>query len=212
MLKGTLEMYPKIYCIDLHCIENILIFICPWFYVLYSILSSCISNICHAFHHSHNNSITANEIEKQCACTYIVTFPPFSHIEILSRWLDNQNPNGTLWEHNNVGYRSDSKFAPSQWDTVLLCNYVFHWLGASLESRKLSSVCNIHVSGPTYLSLKKVLESYPIWQHTTTLFPVRGLGQYAPYCNLVVNITSVSLNTDKVGQLSSTILSWDTVS
>ena len=25
-------------------------------------------------------------------------------------------------------------FAPSQWETVLLCNDVFHWLGASQES------------------------------------------------------------------------------
>ena len=30
--------------------------------------------------------------------------------------------------------RADSRFAPSQWETALLCNTVFHWLGASLES------------------------------------------------------------------------------
>ena len=30
--------------------------------------------------------------------------------------------------------RSDSRFAPSQWETVLLCNDVSHWLGASLDS------------------------------------------------------------------------------
>ena len=29
---------------------------------------------------------------------------------------------------------ADSRFAPSQWETVLLCNDVSHWLGASLES------------------------------------------------------------------------------
>ena len=28
----------------------------------------------------------------------------------------------------------DSRFAPSQWETVLLCSEVFHWLGANLES------------------------------------------------------------------------------
>ena len=27
-----------------------------------------------------------------------------------------------------------SRFAPSQWETVLLCNDVTHWLGANLES------------------------------------------------------------------------------
>ena len=31
-------------------------------------------------------------------------------------------------------YRAHSRFAPSQWETVLLCNDVSHWLGASLES------------------------------------------------------------------------------
>ena len=31
-------------------------------------------------------------------------------------------------------YRADSRFAPSQWETALLCNDVSHWLDASLES------------------------------------------------------------------------------
>ena len=30
--------------------------------------------------------------------------------------------------------RADSRFAPSQWETALLCNDVLHWLGASPES------------------------------------------------------------------------------
>ena len=30
--------------------------------------------------------------------------------------------------------RADSWFAPSQWETALLCNDVSHWLGANLES------------------------------------------------------------------------------
>ena len=30
--------------------------------------------------------------------------------------------------------RADSRFAPSQWETTLLCNDVSHWLGASLKS------------------------------------------------------------------------------
>ena len=36
-----------------------------------------------------------------------------------------------------IGYchcRTDSRFAPSQWGTVLHCNGVSHWLGANLES------------------------------------------------------------------------------
>ena len=44
--------------------------------------------------------------------------------------------------------RADSKFAPSQWETALLCNDVSHWLGASLESRftpsqwEMALLCN----------------------------------------------------------------------
>ena len=34
-------------------------------------------------------------------------------------------------------FRADSRFAPSQWDTALLCNDVSHWLGANLESALL---------------------------------------------------------------------------
>ena len=33
--------------------------------------------------------------------------------------------------HSNI--RTDSRFAPSQWETTLLCNNVSHWLGASLD-------------------------------------------------------------------------------
>ena len=31
-------------------------------------------------------------------------------------------------------HRADSRLAPSQWETVLQCNAVSHWLGANLES------------------------------------------------------------------------------
>ena len=33
-----------------------------------------------------------------------------------------------------IGFRADSRFAPSQWETAFLCNDVYHWLGANLES------------------------------------------------------------------------------
>ena len=36
---------------------------------------------------------------------------------------------------DNMGNcRADSRFPPSQWETVLLCNDVSHWRGANLES------------------------------------------------------------------------------
>ena len=38
-------------------------------------------------------------------------------------------------------YRADSGFVPSQWETLLLCNDVSHWLGASLESALYIFAC-----------------------------------------------------------------------
>ena len=38
--------------------------------------------------------------------------------------------------------RADSGFAPSQWETALLCNDVSHWLGANLD--RISSAVCIH--------------------------------------------------------------------
>ena len=35
--------------------------------------------------------------------------------------------------------KADSRFAPSQWETVLLCNDVSHWLGASLDAAPIKS-------------------------------------------------------------------------
>ena len=65
------------------------------------------------------------------------------------RWLDMNiskktkpirfNPSGA--DHGIVYYRADSRFAPDQWETALLCNDVSHWLGARLES----ALCDIPV-------------------------------------------------------------------
>ena len=32
-----------------------------------------------------------------------------------------------------LSFRADYRFAPSQWETALLCNDISHWLGANLE-------------------------------------------------------------------------------
>ena len=43
--------------------------------------------------------------------------------------------NGSYITHTyTYADRADSRFAPSQWETALLCNDVSHWLGASPES------------------------------------------------------------------------------
>ena len=42
---------------------------------------------------------------------------------------------GPIISQTNIAwYRADSRLAPSQSETVLLCNSVSHWLGANLES------------------------------------------------------------------------------
>ena len=44
--------------------------------------------------------------------------------------------------------RDDSRFAPSQWETPLLCNNVSHWLGASLESGLILWLCWYAITNP----------------------------------------------------------------
>ena len=41
------------------------------------------------------------------------------------------------WSWDRLIKMADSRFAPSQWETALLCNDVSHWLGASLESARM---------------------------------------------------------------------------
>ena len=45
-------------------------------------------------------------------------------------------------KNDNIINRADSRFAPSQWETALLCNDVSHWLGASLESALINTEIN----------------------------------------------------------------------
>ena len=44
---------------------------------------------------------------------------------------------------NKATPRADSIFAPSQWETALLCNNVSHWLGASLQSALHTNLPNL---------------------------------------------------------------------
>ena len=42
---------------------------------------------------------------------------------------------GYCWPFSaETGIRADSRFAPSQWETALLCNNASHWLDTNLES------------------------------------------------------------------------------
>ena len=43
-------------------------------------------------------------------------------------------PNVSSTRSSRSVYRADSRYAPSQWETALLCNYISHRLGTNLES------------------------------------------------------------------------------
>ena len=76
-----------------------------------------------------------------------------------SLFLPSQVNNNMAWVFNCVTSfisvkKLDSRFAPSQWETALLCNDVSHWLCTSLEST---------VSKPDYW-LRRPHTSRPIAQ------------------------------------------------
>ena len=65
------------------------------------------------------------------------------HSTRLIRW--HYTPKCRWAETASWHYRTDSMFAPSQWETALLCNDVSHWLRASIESAlALPEVDNRH--------------------------------------------------------------------
>ena len=64
------------------------------------------------------------------------------------------------WNGSAIIFRADSRFAPSQWETALLCNAVSHWLGTSLESilvlkNQFSSLATWDVLNETNFSASK---------------------------------------------------------
>ena len=53
--------------------------------------------------------------------------------------------NQAWWSNKlQLYHRADSRFAPSQWETGLLCNDVSHWLGASLKSALIPYAVQCH--------------------------------------------------------------------
>ena len=59
--------------------------------------------------------------------------------------------------------RADSMFVPSQWGTLLLCDNVSHWLGASLQSALSRDINFKHHIGP----------DTNIWSHTVICMILR---------------------------------------
>ena len=65
--------------------------------------------------------------------------------------------------------RADSRFAPSQWQTALLCNDVSHWLGANLGSALSYHWCyaNLMTEHKDDNQMQKFYYSYPSTSSTT---------------------------------------------
>ena len=90
----------------------------------------------------------------------------------------------------HTGYRADSRLAPSQWETALLCNNISHWLGTNLESAlgyavdlhqhsHMGYCLHLHCQG----SVNSLWPSVIIWQMYrlgTTLAPVMSCCLMSP--------------------------------
>ena len=79
-------------------------------------------------------------------------------------------PHRISWNHqvseNCYNYKADSRFAPSQWETTLLCNGVSHWLGANLESA-LNCHCSLSLLQGHMLSFVFIC----LWISLCVLYP-----------------------------------------
>ena len=63
-------------------------------------------------------------------------------------------------------FRADSRFAPSQWETALLCIAVSHWLGANLSSALYLYAHNIVsiISGAFWIFISRI--RYTKWRES----------------------------------------------
>ena len=83
-----------------------------------------------------------------------------------------------FWQMLIVSYRADSMFAPSQWETGLLCNDVSHWLDASLKSalfldcKGKSSYSIVIFEFHSLINLRTVTSRH--WQMYVALVFVKG--------------------------------------
>ena len=92
---------------------------------------------------------------------------------IFAQWLPTIYRHG-LYYGDAVGtnYRTESRFAPSQWETALLCNVVSRWLGASLESAlnyMMKHNCVIRYYCPMHFAADLPFSSFwkiNMWEHT----------------------------------------------
>ena len=113
--------------------------------------------------------------------------------------LKNTDPNNH-WYIVSWIYRTDSRLAPSQWETSLQCNAVSHWLGANLESALdicRSSSCNISVMIFFYLFFFCQLSFSPDYLRSIMMSSPCGLsgGHLTTTSELMYQISRTSFTT-----------------
>ena len=110
----------------------------------------------------------------------------------------------------------DSKLAPSQWETGLLCNDVSHWLGTSLESAlmfQLLNCCMVII----IINQIAVISGYLLWRHlireniftifNNSLVLDQHLKGYFTFSNLSVIFFTIYLKLEE--NMSNLIISTD---
>ena len=83
--------------------------------------------------------------------THNTTWQPFKPHHAIHRYFTDYSSQGWL----------GSRFAPSQWETALLCNAVSHWLGASLESALVALLRCIKDGAHIEMSLTRIMRHFP---------------------------------------------------
>ena len=73
--------------------------------------------------------------------------PKLTHWGLLLMKMECQMLHMSICHSAGLVYRADSRFAPSQWETALLCNDVSHWLGARVESALNTWILHFAPSG-----------------------------------------------------------------
>ena len=114
---------------------------------------------------------------------------------------------GTLHTVLQGLYRDDSRFAPSQWETVLLCNEVSHWLGTSQELALLYTwgICSCTINSITrFMSYGKIVSTvydYGKWLFLWFEFKIGPIvmtfityGFTGSICVIYISFTMMSLS------------------
>ena len=74
---------------------------------------------------------------------------------IYEKYMASQNASSGRGIGEGKVTTSDFRLVPSQWETVLLCNNISHWLGTSLESAVVKIRVRIYELQKHYIESKQ---------------------------------------------------------